>query len=99
MTTKMENFPIRRIDATQKEPNLSGGFSIRDIRSLVAGKDMVQELHRHDFFFILILEKGKGNHEIDFTAHKISNDSIFFMRPRQAHQLSLSAGSTGYLIQ
>ncbi len=99
MRTKMENIPIRRIDATQKEPNLSGGFSIRDIRSLVAGKDMVQELHRHDFFFILILEKGKGNHEIDFTAHKISNDSIFFMRPGQVHQLSLKAGSTGYLIQ
>jgi len=66
---------------------------------MLSGKDMVQELHRHDFFFILVLKKGAGNHEIDFNSYKVGDDSIFFMRPGQVHQLNLKAGSTGYLMQ
>ena len=60
---------------------------------------MVQELHRHDFFFILVIERGRGDHIIDFTPYKISNNSIFILRPGQVHKLTLKARSTGYLIQ
>lgn len=74
-------------------------FSIRDIKQLLAGQDMLQELHRHDFFYLLALEKGAGVHEIDFTPFKICNHSVFFMQPGQVHRLTLKAGSTGYLVQ
>jgi len=60
---------------------------------------MVQDHHRHDFFFILALKKGMGSHEIDFTSHKVCDNVIFFMRPGQVHQLKLKAGSTGYLME
>ena len=60
---------------------------------------MIQELHRHDFFYILALKKGKGNHEIDFTSYEVRDSSIFFMRPGQVHQHILKAGSGGYLIE
>lgn len=95
----MDKIPVRHIPETQKEPGLSGGFSIRDIQELLAEKDMVQELHRHDFFFILVLKNGTGFHEIDFTPYEVCNHSVFLMRPRQVHKLTLKAGSTGYLIQ
>ena len=95
----MKNIPIRYINTTQKEPDLSGGFSIRDVQELLAGKNMVQELHRHDFFFILALKKGTGDHEIDFTSYEVGDNAVFFMRPGQVHQLTLKVGSTGYLIQ
>ncbi|MEQ9442046.1 MAG: AraC family transcriptional regulator [Cyclobacteriaceae bacterium] len=95
----MEKIPIRYIHATQEEPNFSESFSIRDIRDVLAGKDMVQELHRHDFFYILALKKGAGHHEIDFAPYDLSDHAVFFMRPGQVHQLSLKAGSTGYLLQ
>jgi hypothetical protein len=65
----MEKIPIRYINAPQKEAIFFGSFSIRDVRELLAGKDMVQELHRHDFFYILALKKGTGSHEIDFTSY------------------------------
>jgi AraC-like DNA-binding protein len=94
----MKNIPIRHIKATQKEPNFSGSFSIRNVRDLLAGKDMVQELHRHDFFYMLALKKGTGSHEIDFTSYKVCNNTVFLMRPGQVHQLTLKAGSTGYLM-
>lgn len=59
---------------------------------------MFQELHRHDFFFILALKKGLGCHVIDFTSYEVSNNSIFLMRPGQVHQLFLKEGNTGYLM-
>lgn len=84
---------------TRKEPNFSESFSIRDVGNLLAGKDMVQELHRHDYFFILALKKGKGHHEIDFKSYNVCDNSVFFMHPGQVHHLTLKAGSTGYLMQ
>lgn len=95
----MKNIPIRSIKATQKEPVFLESFSIRDLRDLLAGKDMVQELHRHDFYYLLILKKGTGDHEIDFTSYKVDDNSVFFMRPGQVHQLTLKAESRGYLVQ
>ncbi|MCF6406856.1 AraC family transcriptional regulator [Chitinophaga filiformis] len=93
----MENIPVRNIiTAEQGEP--FNNFSIRDLRELLAGKDMVQELHRHNFFYVLALKKGKGTHEIDFTSYDVADNTIFFMRPGQVHQLTLKAGSTGYLM-
>ena len=56
----MKNIPVRHIKTTQKEPDFAESFSIRDVGDLLAVKDMVQELHRHDFFFLLALEKGQG---------------------------------------
>ncbi|MGY0036758.1 AraC family transcriptional regulator [Pedobacter sp. NJ-S-72] len=95
----MDKIPIRHIHVTQKEPDFSESFSIRNIEPLMAQCDMVQELHRHDFFYILALEKGTGNHEIDFTPYEICDHSVFLMRPGQVHRLILKTGSKGYLLQ
>ena len=94
----MKEIPLRKIITSRKEPLFSESFSIRNVADLLSGTDMVQELHRHDFFFILALEKAKGDHEIDFTRHEVSDRSVFFMGPGQVHHLKLKAGSTGYLI-
>jgi AraC-like DNA-binding protein len=95
----MEKIPIRYIHATPKEPDFSECFVIRTIQDVLAGQDMVQELHRHDFFYMLALTKGTGTHEIDFTPYPVCDHSVFFLRPGQVHQLLLKAGSTGYMIQ
>ncbi|MDB5263986.1 MAG: helix-turn-helix protein, partial [Adhaeribacter sp.] len=95
----MEKIPVRHLIAPPKEPDLSGNFSIRDIRSLLAGEDLVQELHRHDFFYLLALKEGAGVHDIDFNPYVVCENSVFFMRPGQVHRLILKAGSTGYLMQ
>lgn len=97
--TKMQDIPVRHMNATLKEPDFSECFLIRDVRELLAGKDMVQELHRHDYFFVLALKKGMGNHAIDFTSYEVCDSSVYFMRPGQVHQLELKAESTGYLMQ
>lgn len=47
----------------------------------------------------MFLAKGKGEHSIDFTSYPINDNSVFFMRPGQVHQLTLKQGSKGYLMQ
>lgn len=94
----MQHIPVRQMPGSSKEPDLSGSFSIRNLTELLAGRQMIQELHRHDFFFILVLEKGSGRHEIDFQPYEISDYCVFLMRPGQVHQLSLGEDSSGYLI-
>ena len=94
----MDNIPIRNIQE-QAEPKLSGSFTIREITPLLIENDMVQELHRHDFYYILIVKSGAGEHEIDFTNYEIKGYTVFIMRPGQVHKLLLKAKSTGYLIQ
>lgn len=95
----MERIPIRHISAGLKEPDLSESFSIRNVKTLLAGKDMVQELHRHDFYYVLALRNAAGSHYIDFIRYDSGDNSMFFMRPGQVHELVLKAESTGYLMQ
>lgn len=85
--------------SSHKEQTNSGRFSIRDVKKLLGENDLVQELHRHDFFFLLALQTGKGTHEIDFTSYKVCDYSIFFLRPGQVHQLELKAGCRGFLME
>lgn len=87
----MKEISVRQI----KEPDFSEGFSIRNIDTLLSEKDLVQELHRHNFFFALFLEKGEGEHSIDFIGYPVGDYSVFFMRPGQVHQLTLKQGSKG----
>jgi AraC-like DNA-binding protein len=93
----MTGIPVRHIHP--KEPAFAGGFNIRKIKDLLGGQDLVQELHRHDFFFVLLLEKGSGKHEIDFVPYEVCDHSLIIMRPGQVHTLTLNDGSTGYLMQ
>jgi AraC family transcriptional activator of pobA len=93
----MKTIPVRHL--AEKERGLPERFSIRDIKELAGEKDLMQDLHRHDFFFILALQKGSGVHQIDFRSYDITDGSVFFMRPGQVHQLLLEKGTAGYLME
>lgn len=95
----MKKIPIRQLNSRQQELPSSERFTIRRVEDILGENDLVHDLHRHDFFFILALKKGEGNHEIDFTAYKVLDNSVFFIRPGQVHQLELKAGCTGYLVE
>lgn len=95
----MKKIPIRQLTASQQELPASGRFKIRRVEDIMGDDDLIHDLHRHDFFFILTLKKAKGRHEIDFVEYEVLDNSVFFIRPGQVHQLQLKAGSTGYLVE
>jgi mannose-6-phosphate isomerase-like protein (cupin superfamily) len=95
----MKIIPIRHITSAQKEQSNTGHFSIRKVHNILNGNDLQHDLHRHNFFFILLLQSGEGIHEIDFIPHKVKDKSVFYLRPGQVHQLQLKAGAEGYLME
>jgi len=58
----------------------------------------VEYPHRHDFFEVLYLHKGSGEHVIDSNRYKVEPPCIFFMSPGQAHKLELSKDIEGYIF-
>lgn len=95
----MKKIPIRQLSSNQQELPSGEQFKIRRVEDILGDNDLVHDLHRHDFFFILALKKGKGKHEIDFTSYKVQNNTVFFLRPGQVHRLVLKTGATGYLVE
>lgn len=72
-------------------------FSIakmQDIYTLRNGK--VDEPHRHNFYSVLIINKAKGIHKIDFTAYELSEKQIYFIAPGQVHQVIEYEKSEGF---
>ncbi|MBP6391959.1 MAG: AraC family transcriptional regulator, partial [Flavobacteriales bacterium] len=96
---RMKPIPIRQLKPVQAEAPVADHFNIRSIEEVLGGKDMVQDLHRHDHYFLLAMTHGAGVHEVDFTPHTLKARGIYFMRPGQVHRLRLQAASTGYIMQ
>ena len=95
----MKTIPIRHIAAPEKEQSMVGRFSIRNVKQLLNGKDLVHNLHKHDFYFVLAVEEGMGIHEIDFIEYQVHNYCVFILRPGQVHRLELRACTTGFLME
>lgn len=95
----MKAIPVRHLATPQQDQSNVGRFNIRDVQQVLDGKDLVHDLHKHDFYFVLALQKGTGIHEIDFIQYDVHHNSIFILRPGQVHRLELTADSTGFLME
>lgn len=95
----MNPIPVRHIATTQTLPSSTVLFSIRNLQHVLNGKDLVHDLHRHDFYFVLAVLQGKGIHEIDFISYPVQDNAVFILRPGQVHKLELTADSTGFLLE
>ncbi len=95
----MKRIPVKQLKHSVNEPDLSGSFWIRNLETVLDGKDLTENLHRHDYFFLLVFKKGSGTHNIDFEEYPVEHHSVFFLRPGQVHQLSIDKSCTGYLLQ
>lgn len=95
----MTKIPVKHITGGALEAGYAGVFSMREIAGIVKGNDLVQTLHGHNHYLVLVLEKAKGSHVIDFVPYELNRHSVFIMRPGQVHSLTLESGSSGYLMQ
>lgn len=95
----MNTIPVRSFTNHQPAHDKMGRFSIRKIQEVLKGEDLVHDLHKHDFFFVLALQTGHGVHEIDFIEYPVQDHSFFILRPGQVHKLQLSGNSTGFLME
>lgn len=84
-------------DINSKDGSLSFGISkMEDIYTHRKGK--VDEPHRHDYYTVLIVEKAKGQHIIDFNAYDFTPQQVFFVAPGQVHQVVEEEKSYGFAM-
>lgn len=53
--------------------------------------------HTHDFYHVLLIEKGSGTHTIDFRKHSIKARQLFVMKPGQIHAWTMNA--RGFVLE
>ncbi len=54
--------------------------------------------HKHNFYQIIIINKGNGSHQIDFTKHQVKKKHIFIMKPGQVHSWNFPKDIEAYVI-
>jgi AraC-like DNA-binding protein len=90
----MQEINVRSLQASSDLNSLK----VIRFEDLYLNKNMEEGLHRHDFFFLMVLEKATGKHHVDFTNIPVAANSVTLIRPGQVHELILKKGSKGYLI-
>ncbi|MEL7530031.1 MAG: helix-turn-helix transcriptional regulator [Bacteroidota bacterium] len=54
--------------------------------------------HRHDYYTVLFVERGKGEHLIDYKPYAFGERQVHFVSPGQVHQVALTAKPKGWVI-
>ncbi len=61
-------------------------------------KGEVDSPHRHDYYTVLLVKKGRGAHFIDFQEHPLQDQQVFFISPGQVHQVVEEEASQGFSL-
>jgi len=80
---------------------LSAGVTSVGVKRLEQGFREINNIkssHRHNFYQILWVTKGRGTHFIDFNDYPVKPHSLYFLSPGQVHGWKLTEEVTGYGI-
>lgn len=56
------------------------------------------DVHRHDYYTILIVRNAKGKHIIDFNAFDLAPRQVYFISPNQVHQMLEEEKPKGFVL-
>src|SRR5262245_43235070 len=74
-------------------------FNIQSIKELAEQADhSVIRVHSHDHYQVIWLMNGKGTLFVDLQKHTVENNTIFFLKPNQAHRVELDTQMEGYVF-
>lgn len=74
-------------------------FKIEDIKDLALRQDeLCESVHNHDYYEIVWIINGKGTLFVDFKEYAIENNTIFCLKPNQAHRFLLNPLMEGFVI-
>lgn len=77
----------------------SVSFAISKMEDIYVKRNgRVDEPHRHNYYTVLIVERAKGVHKIDFNTYELGENQVFFVAPGQVHQVVEKEKSFGYVM-
>lgn len=77
-------FPFYSIGHFMNEPHSATQFEITRFDEME--EPQVEDTHKHTFYEIIWIEKGRSRQMIDYRDYEISPGSLFFISPGQVHQ-------------
>lgn len=91
---KQQKIPVHRM-----EERFSGVYvaPLALEKSSTPGYEISQP-HRHDFYYCVLLERGKMQLEVDFQQVQISDQSLFLSYPGQIHQINAARMERGWFL-
>jgi len=69
---------------------------VEEITGVTIGAEALP--HRHNYYSIIWPLEGKGQHIIDFREYQIIPGPVFFVSPKQVHQVLVEEPLTAYII-
>lgn len=93
----MKSLPVYKIKDFRNFSQEDAFYS-NDLKSHVKNHDFTNSPHKHDFYFLVLITKGTGVHEIDFKKYPVKTGSLFLLKPGQMHNWKLSADCDGYIF-
>ncbi len=92
---KMELYTIETLIST---PSSLSDFAIHNLQDFSKQFKHLKAPHRHDFYSIIIFEKGEGVHIIDFVNYNVQANRIFLINYGQVHSWIKLKDAKGYII-
>lgn len=62
------------------------------------GERHIDKPHKHDFFIIVLFDKARGIHTIDFQDYPIGDSQVHVLFPGQVHKWKIEPDTTGYQL-
>ncbi len=96
-----KNFPVFRInnfvDYNQCQ-HFGDSFYIRKFHQHICENCFLDKPHGHDFYIVLLITQGRGQHIIDSKTYEVAPRVLFFVNPGQVHAWDLSEDIDGYIL-
>ncbi|WP_130734349.1 AraC family transcriptional regulator [Flavobacterium sp. J27] len=90
-------YPVYKIENFE-ETIFKNNFYVNSFANHLKRHRFIEDLHRHNFYLLVLFTQGNGMHSIDFTNYTIQKGSLFLMQPGQMHSWKLSNNIEGYII-
>lgn len=98
LDTLLPVFNIENFENYNSCSALENSFYIRRFNDHVKTNKFINTPHGHDFYLVLLVTQGYGDHVIDFNDYKVEPGSVFVLSPGQVHLWSLSDDIDGYVL-
>ncbi|GHN02731.1 transcriptional regulator [Cytophagales bacterium WSM2-2] len=95
--SKINSTPLYCLDTFSKARE-NNQFYIEDLQIHLKNHDFTEKPHKHDFYLLLYVAKGKGTHSIDFREYAVHPGDFFLMTPGQVHYWDLQKDTQGYIV-
>lgn len=90
-----KNIPIISIQKF-REDQVAGRDEI--IFNEIIGERIIEKLHAHDFFIIILFIHAKGTHDINNQSYSIGDNEVHVLFPGQMHKWHLKEGTKAYQL-